>query len=414
MRRQDIVVGLDIGTTKICTVVVREEEDGAVEVLGAGFSRSVGLTRAVVADIDDTVASMKDSLEKAERMAGRQIEEAYVGITGGHIGSVNTSAEVAVDPGPEVSYGDIERVLEAATHGLAIPSERKVIHRLVRQFILDGQPGVRQPIGMSASTLGADVHVVTGTQTVVDNFDKCMAELEVAVVEHVLEPVATAEAVLDPAERDLGVILIDIGGGTTDIAVFHQGSVCHTSALSVAGHHVTRDVAIGLRAGADEAETLKQKSGDALADAVAEEEEVTIRTVGEQGDERVPRRLLAEIIQPRLEEIFLLVREDVKAAGVYDYLAAGVVVTGGGSQLPHTAELASEVFDGVPVRVGKPRGARRVAGIVDSPMHATGVGLALYGVRQQREQRKREARLSRPAGRLQATWQGVKSWFRGD
>ncbi len=408
MRRSKSVVGLDIGTTKICTVIAEAPEEGHPRILGVGLVPSQGLKRGTVVDIEETVESIRSSVEAAERHAGQEVHEAFVGITGDHISSLNVTGRVSVSPGPEVTAETVEQALAAAQDAVSLPHDREIIHRLVRQFILDGQPGVRRPIGMSGLWLEAETHIVTGVRTVMSNLATCVQQAGLEMEERVLEPIATAEAVLEEAERELGVMLIDIGGGTTDIAVFHHGSICHTSALPVAGHHVTRDLAVGVRAAPEQAQKLKHEYGDALAEAVPEDDLVTVVPVGSDEEERIPRRLLAEIIQPRLEETFSLVANDVRRTGLYDLLAGGAVITGGGSQLPHTAELASSVLDDMPVRVGRPAGLAGLADMADGPIYATGVGLALYGAKRRRER----AGVGRRVAASQSLWRRLKSRVR--
>ncbi|MFQ6131137.1 MAG: cell division protein FtsA [Armatimonadota bacterium] len=376
---ENAVVGLDVGTTKICTVVGRPLQDGRLEVLGVGVVPSVGLKRGVVVDLEDAVESVRQSVRRAEESSTLDIRSAYVGVTGDHVSSLNVAGRAMVSAGTEVTQEDCDRVLQAARDNVGgLGPSREIVHVIPREFSLDGQPGIRRPVGMSGRRLEVAAHVVTGLRSVLDNVGKCVEAVGVQVLEKVLEPIATAEAVLSEAERELGVALIDVGGGTADIAIFLDGSICHTSAIPVAGDYVTRDLAIGLRVPRDQAEDLKRKAGIALIARADDRQRVGIRLAGTGEPQHVPRRLLAEIIQPRLEETFDLVREDLRRSGLYD-LIGGVVLTGGGSLLPGTLDLASRALDDNRVRLGEPQ---RITGLVaplSGPAFGTAVGLAMYG-----------------------------------
>jgi cell division protein FtsA len=313
----------------------------------------------------------------AERMADVTVAGAYVGITGDHIQCANVTGRVRVGATGEVTPDDVEKVIQSARDSVSLPVDRQIIHTIVRDFILDGQSGVRRPVGMSATHLDAEVHVVTGVQSMIENVGKCVLECGIDLQQWVLEPIATSMAVLTEVERDLGVILVDIGGGTTDIAAFQNGSICHTSAIPVAGNHTTRDIARVLHISLEDAEQLKCRFGRALAEMASPDEFVQITLAGTGEAERVPQRMISEIIQPRIEEIFTLVRNDLRRAGVYHAINGGVVISGGGAQLAEAWRLASNVLDGLPVRVGAPRNLVGLAESVSTPMHATGVGLAV-------------------------------------
>lgn len=377
MSRDDFVVGIDIGTTKICTVVGRPLEGGSLEIIGVGLHPSTGLKRGIVVDRQSTIDSVRQSVAQAERMAGIEIRCAYVGISGDHISSTNVTGRVHTATHNEVTQEDVDKAIQSARDSVSLPSDREIIHTVVRDFAVDGQPGVSRPIGMSGRRLDVEVHVVTGMASVIANLERCVEEAGVRVQAQVLEPLATSLAVLTEAERDLGVILVDIGGGTTDIAVFLDNAIYHTSAIPVAGNQITRDLAKLLRVSMEEAESVKVRWGRALAEAVPADDQIQITSADGEHKEKIPQRLVSEVIQARLEEIFEMVYADVKRAGVGDLCSGGVVISGGGSQLPDTARLATAVMGEMSARVGKPRGLTGLVKSVSSPIHATGVGLAV-------------------------------------
>lgn len=377
MAHDGFVVGLDIGTTKICTVVGRPLEGGSLDIIGVGLHPSTGLKRGIVVDRQMTIESVQQSVAMAERMAGVEIKGAYVGISGDHISSANVTGRVHTGPRQEVEQEDIEKAIQSARDSVTLPSDRQIIHTVVRDFAVDGQQGVARPLGMSGRRLDVEVHVVTGMASIITNLERCVEEAGVQVQAQVLEPLATSLAVLTEAERDLGVILVDVGGGTTDIAVFLDSAIYHTSAIPVAGNQITRDLAKLLRVSMEEAENIKVRYGRALASAVPAEDEIQITIADGEHRERVKQRLVAEVVQARLEEIFELVWADVRRAGAGERCSGGVVISGGGSQLPDTPRLASAVMGDISARVGKPRGLSGLVKNVSSPIHATGVGLAV-------------------------------------
>jgi len=374
------VAGLDVGTTKICTVIARSAADGTLEVLGVGLVPSRGLKRGVVVDRRDAVETIAASVEKAEKMAGVPIAGAYVGITGDHITSRNSTGRVHVPTG-EVTAEDIEKAIQSARDGVPLPADRQIIHGIVRDFALDGQRGVKRPLGMSGNVLEVELHIVTGMASIIDNLERCVTDAGIVVQQRVLEPLATSLAVVTEAERDLGVVLVDIGGGTSDVAVFDDGEICHTSAIPLGGEVVTKDLAQLLRTSLESAEEIKRRFGFAMSEMVAGDEMIQVEEVGTGELQQVPRRLVAEIIQPRLEEIFELVKEDLHNAKLHELVTSGVVLSGGGSQLDGTAHLASIILDGLPVRVGTPRGLSGLADSVSTPPYATAVGLAMMAAR---------------------------------
>jgi cell division protein FtsA len=382
---ENTVVGLDVGTTKICAVVGRGLEDGRLEVLGTGVVPSAGLKRGVVVDLEQATASVRSAVQRAEESSGLHIHSAYVGVTGDHVSSLNVIGRVTVSSGTEVTEAECDKALQAARDNVgSLGANREIIHVIPREYTLDGQGGIARPVGMSGLRLEVAAHIVTGVRSILENVEKGVERAGVEVLEKVLEPVATSEAVLTRAERELGVALVDIGGGTCDIAIFLDGAICHTSAIPVAGEHVTRDMAIGIRAAAEEAEQLKRRFGTALVAQASPDERVAVRVAGTDELQHVPRRLLAEIIEARVEEIFAMVRGDLRRSGLYD-LVGGVVLTGGGSLLPGMADVAARVLDGNRVRIGEPRNITGLVAPIRGPAFATGVGLALYGLQRQPE-----------------------------
>jgi len=381
MLRRQHVVGLDIGTTKVCAVVGEVDEDGDVHIAGVGSTPSSGIRKGVVIDIDATTRAIEEAVERAERMAGMTIAALYVGVSGEHITSTNTRGVVAVSRGDhEISPADVERVVEAARMAALPASDREIVHMLPRGFVVDGHDGVRNPVGMYASRLEVEAHIVTGTSTVLANLLKCVQRAGLEVEELVLEPLASAEAVLTQAERELGVVLADIGGGTVSVGVFAGGGLCHTAILPVGGHHITSDLAVGLRTPVAEAEKLKLRHGAASQAEVHEGELVEVFNVGDREPRILPRKVLVEIIEPRLQEICSLLRLQVKRSGYGHLVPAGIVLTGGTALLRGIAAYVSEHLE-LPARVGVPE---QVGGLIDavaSPIYATGVGLVLYGVR---------------------------------
>jgi len=378
MRKKDnLIVGLDIGTTKISAIVAEVTDDG-LDIVGIGTAPSFGLRKGVVVNIDATVEAIEKAVKEAELMAGCEITHAFAGIAGGHIKGFNSHGIVAIK-GREVSELDIKRVVDQA-RAVSIPLDREVIHILPQEFIVDEQDGIRDPLGMSGVRLEARVHIVTGAIASVQNIVRCANRTALSVSDIVLEQLAASEAVLTPDEKEIGVVLADIGGGTTDIAVWHQGSIKHSCVLGLGGDHVTNDVAAGLRTPAAEAERIKKKYGCACSRLVDKTEIIVVPSVGGRKPMEVPRQTLAEIIEPRMEEILSLINREVVRAGFEDKCSAGVVLSGGTSLLHGIEELGEQVFE-MPVRVGRPTGIGGLIDVVNSPMYATGVGLVIYGSR---------------------------------
>jgi cell division protein FtsA len=378
----ELVVGLDVGTTKICAVIGEPKPGGGLDVVAVGNAPSRGLRRGVVVNIDSTVEAIKQAIAEAEQMAGVDVSGVYAGIAGGHVRSINSRGVTAVTGRDrEVSAADVERAVDAA-RAINVPQDREIIHVLPQTFMVDDADGVREPVGMSGVRLEVECHIVTAAVTSVQNVVRSVNRAGLAVQDVVLEPIASAEAVLFPDEKELGVVLIDIGGGTTDMALFRDGAVWHTAVLPLGGDHITNDVAVGLRTPMADAETLKKRYGCALTSLVPAEETVDVPSVGGRKPRELSRQVLSEIIQPRLEEIFTLVAQGLVKAGFNDAATAGVVVTGGSSIMEGVPELAEAVFE-LPVRRGIPAEVGGLADVVRSPIYATGVGLALYGSRRQ-------------------------------
>ena len=378
-KKNSIVVGLDIGTSKVCAVIGEMTENG-VEIIGVGFHPSQGLRKGVVINIEGTVNSVKKAIEEAGLMAGCEIHSVFTSISGGHIKAFNSHGIVAVK-NKEVTQRDLERVIDAA-RAVAIPMDRDVIHVLPQDYIIDDQDGIREPLGMSGVRLEAKVHIVTGAATSAQNIVKCCNRTGLNVAEMVLAPLAAAEAVLTDEERELGVVLIDVGGGTTDIAIYHDGTVKHTAVVGLGGNHVTNDIAAGLRTPFNDAERIKRRHGCARASMVNDDERVDVPSVAGKGPSSVSRQILCEIIEPRLDEIFELVRKEVAKSGFEGALTSGIVITGGSMLLPGAVEMAERSF-GLPVRLGLPARVRGLIDIIGNPTYATGVGLVLHGMKRQ-------------------------------
>ena len=378
MAEARIYAGLDIGTTKITAIVAEPEEDGeGIRIVGVGTAPSDGLKRGVVVNLEKTTRSIQYAVQEAERMSGRTIRSVFAGIAGEHIRGINSRGVIAVSrKDAEIRPNDLERVIEAAK-AVAIPTDREILHVLPQEFIVDDQDGIRDPVGMSGVRLEAEVHIITGAASACRNVIRAAERAGLEVEELVLEPLASADAVLTQDERDPGVALFDIGGGTTDVAIFYEGSVRHTAVIGLGGSNVTNDLAIGLRTPVERAEQLKLQSGCALTSMVRPEEVVQVPSVGGRQDREVSRHMLAMMIEPRIEEIFELGKKEIRKNHISDLLGAGVVLTGGASSLEGMPELAEQVFD-LPVRRGFPMGITGLTEAVCDPRFATGVGLAIH------------------------------------
>lgn len=376
-KKNSIVVGLDIGTSKVCAVIGEMSEQG-VEIIGVGSHPSQGLRKGVVINIEGTVNSVKKAVEEAGLMAGCEIHTVFTSISGGHIKAFNSHGIVAVK-NKEVTQRDLERVIDAA-RAVAIPMDRDVLHVLPQDYVIDDQDGIREPLGMSGVRLEAKVHIVTGAATSAQNIVKCCNRTGLNVAEMVLAPLAAAEAVLSDEERELGVVLVDVGGGTTDIAIYHDGAVKHTAVVGIGGNHVTNDIAAGLRTPFNDAERIKQRYGSAKAVMVPASERVEVPGVAGKSAGSVSRQILCEIIEPRLDEIFELVQKEIVKSGFEGALTSGIVITGGSMLLPGAVEMAERSF-GLPVRLGLPAHVRGLVDIIRNPTYATGVGLVLHGMK---------------------------------
>lgn len=374
-RSDEIVVGLDIGTTKIACIIGEVTDEG-LDVIGIGSHPSTGLRKGVVINIDATINSIQKAVEEAELMAGCEVNRVYAGIAGGHIKGFNSRGIVAVKD-KEVKQTDLARVVDAA-RAVAMPMDRKIIHVIPQEYIIDEQDGIKEPLGMTGVRLEANVHIVTASVTSAQNIVKCANACGLEVADIVLEQLASSEAVLSEDEKELGVAVVDIGGGTTDIAIYSQGSLVHTAVLSIGGNHLTNDIAVGLRTPMAEAERIKQKYGCAMTDRVSPEETIEVPSVGGRPPRVLSRQILSEIIEPRVEEIFAYVGRELKNSGFEDLIASGVVITGGTTILENMPELAEEVL-ALPVRRGNPKGVGGLVDVVRNPKFATGVGLVING-----------------------------------
>lgn len=373
---RNIVVGLDIGTSKVAAIVGEYTDGGDIEVVGIGCTASRGLKKGVVVNLESTVQSIRRAVEEAELMAGCQITSVFAGIAGGHIRSLNSHGIVAIKE-KEVTQYDIDRVIDSA-RAVAIPADQKILHILPQEFVIDLQDGIKEPIGMSGIRLEAKVHMVTGSASAAQNIIKCIRRCGLEVDDIVLEQLASCNSVLTEDEKDLGVCLIDIGGGTTDIAVFANGAIKHTAVIPIAGDQVTNDIAVALRTPTQNAEQIKQKFACALTQLANTEQLIEVPSIGDRAPRKISVQNLAEIIEPRYEELMLLVQAELRRSGYEEMIAAGIVVTGGSSKVAGLIELAEEIFH-MPVRMGVPQHVSGLTDAVKNPIHSTGVGLLLYG-----------------------------------
>jgi cell division protein FtsA len=401
---KEIIVGLDIGTTKICAVVGEVRPDG-IEIIGMGSHPSEGLRKGVVINIEQTVNSIKEAVEEAETMAGCEISSVYTGIAGGHLKGFNSHGVIALKE-KEVTKKDIERVIEAAS-AVAIPMDREVIHTLVQEFIVDDQGEIMDPLGMSGVRLEAKVHMVAGAVTSAQNIIKCANRAGLDVCNIVLESLASSEAVLSKEERNLGTALLDFGGGTTDMAVFSKGAVKHTSVLALGGDNLTYDIAVGLRTPKAEAEKIKIKYGCGLSSLIGKDETIEVPGVGGRRPRTLSRQIIGEILEPRVEEIFYLIYNELVRSGYDDQISSGVVVTGGSAELAGIREMAEQIFN-ASARIGYPQGVNGLLEVVNKPMYATAVGLVIYGAKTAKKPRKFRIRDSHIFERV---LNRMKKWF---
>lgn len=404
---KNIIVGLDIGTSKVVAIVGEVKDDDSIEIIGLGTHPSRGLKKGVVVNIESTVQSIQRAVEEAELMAGVEIDSVYAGIAGSHVSSLNSHGIVAIKDG-EVTHADVERVIDAA-RAVPIPADQKILHILPQEFIIDNQEGIHDPVGMSGVRLEAKVHMVTGAVSAAQNIVKCVRRCGLEVEDLILEQLASSYSVLEEDEKDLGVCLVDVGGGTTDIAVFTGGSIRHTGVIPIAGDQVTNDIAVALRTPTQHAEDIKLKYACALTQLASAEETIEVPSIGDRPSRRLSRDTLAEVVQPRYEELLMLIQDELRRSGFQDLVAGGVVMTGGSSKMEGLTDLAEEVFH-MPVRLGVPRYVTGLVDVVRNPIHATGVGLLLFGYR---NQTVRVPEVSGSAS-LGGVWSRMKSWFQGN
>jgi cell division protein FtsA len=405
---RNLLVGLDIGTSKVVAIVGEIRADGALEIIGIGSHPSRGLKKGVVVNIESTVQSIQRAVEEAELMAGCEIHSVYAGIAGSHVRSLNSHGIVAIKD-KEVVQGDVERVIDAAK-AVAIPADQKILHVLPQEYIIDSQEGIRDPIGMSGVRLEAKVHIVTGADSAAQNIVKCVQRCGLAVDDIVLEQLASSYAVLTDDEKDLGVCVVDIGGGTTDIAVFGGGAIRHTAVIPIAGDQITNDIAVSMRTPTQYAEDIKIKYACALSQLANPDETIEVPSVGDRPPRRLARQTLAEIVEPRYEELFGLIRDELRRAGLEEQVATGIVLTGGSAKMEGAIELAEEVFH-MPVRLGIPQYVTGLSEVVSNPIHATGVGLLLYA-KSNMDMQRTEAPLL--AGGMKNLLERMKAWFQGN
>ena len=400
---KNLLVALDIGTSKVACLVAELGADGSLEILGMGSHPSRGLKKGVVVNIEATVAAIQRALEEAELMADCKIAAAYVGIAGSHIRSFNSTGMVAVKD-REVGVVDVERAIETARAG-NIPTDQQILHVLRQEFIIDGQEDVREPIGMSGVRLEVKVHIVTGAVSAAQNIIKCVRRCGIEVKDLILQPLASSRAVLSEDEKDLGVCLLDIGGGTTDIAVFTHGAIRHTAVVPIAGDQITNDIAMALRTPTADAEAIKIRHGVALRQLADPNQMLEVPGIGERGTRSLSRQTLAEVIEPRVEELYSLVQQALRDSGFEELLSSGIVLTGGSAVMQGMVELGEEIFH-MPVRIGVPRYAGGLADVVRTPRYATAVGLLLEGVAQ-----VHHGKLSRQSGSVGAVLGRMREWF---
>jgi len=404
----NMIVGLDIGTSKVVAIVGEVKADGSLNIVGIGSHRSRGLKKGTVVNIESTVESIQRAIEEAELMAGCRIHSVYAGIAGSHIRSMNSHGIVAIRD-REVTRADIDRVIDAA-QAVAIPADQRVLHILPQEYIIDSQEGVKEPLGMSGVRLEAKVHLVTCAINAVQNIEKCIKRCGLQTEEIILEQLASSYAVLTDDEKELGVCMVDIGGGTTDIAIFTEGAIRHTGVIPIAGDQVTNDIAMALRTPTDNADELKIKYACALTQLASAGEMIKVPGVGDRPARELSRQALAEVVEPRYDELFTLVKAELQRSGYENLLAAGVVMTGGTSKMEGVIELAEEIFH-MPVRIGMPQGVKGLADIVRNPIYSTGVGLLLYGMRQQQHQERSHHPVSVKESQISVI-KRVKNWLK--
>jgi cell division protein FtsA len=404
---RSVVVGLDVGTSKVVALVGELAADGSVEVIGLGSQPSRGLKKGVVVNIESTVQSIQRAVEEAELMAGCEINAVYAGIAGSHVRSLNSHGVVAIRD-REVVQSDVDHVIEAAK-AVAIPADQRILHVLPQEFIIDGQEGIRDPIGMSGVRLEAKVHIVTGADSAAQNIIKCVQRCGLTVEDIVLEQLASSFAVLTEDEKELGVCIVDVGGGTTDIAVFSGGAIRHTAVIPIAGDQVTNDIAVSMRTPTQYAEDIKIRYACALSQLANPDESIEVPSVGDRPARRLARQTLAEVVEPRYEELFNLIREELRRSGFEEIIAAGIVLTGGSARMEGAIDLAEEIFH-VPVRLGIPQQGRGLTDAVRNPIYSTAVGLLLYACANAHGSSGGGPRAKSVGG----TMARMKRWFQGN
>ena len=401
---KNLIVGLDIGTSKIAAIVAEMRPEGGFEVIGMGSSPSRGLKKGVVVNIESTVNAIQRALEEAELMADCKIRDVWTGIAGSHIRSFNSHGMVAIKD-REVAQSDVDRVVETAK-AIPIPTDQQILHVLNQEFVIDGQEDVREPLGMSGVRLEVKVHIVTGAVSAAQNIMKCVRRCGLEVNDLILQPLASAMAVLSEDEKDLGVCLVDIGGGTSDIAVFTQGAIRHTAVIPIAGDQITNDIAMALRTPTKEAEEIKRRYGCALRELADPQEMVEVPGVGERGSKKMSRQTLAEVIEPRVEELYSLIQSELRRSGFEELLSSGIVITGGSAAMQGMVELGEEVFH-MPVRLGLPSYAGGLSEVIRNPRYSTGVGLLMAGLSQHQRQQIEKMQ----SGSFKQIVGRMKKWF---
>ena len=404
-----LIVGLDIGTSKVVAIVGEIGLDGSIEIIGIGSNPSKGMKKGVVVNIESTVLSIQRAVEEAELMAGCQIHSVYVGIAGSHIRSLNSHGIVAIKD-KEVYRADLERVIDAA-QAVAIPADQKILHILPQEYIIDNQEGIKEPLGMSGVRLEAKVHLVTCAVNAAQNIEKCIRRCGLEVEEIILEQLASSYSVLTDDERELGVCMVDIGGGTTDIAIFTEGSIRHTGVIPIAGDQVTNDIAMALRTPTQHAEEIKIKYACALTQLAGADDTIKVPSVGDRPPRDLSRQSLAEVVEPRYDELFTLVQAELRRSGYEDLVPAGIVLTGGTAKMEGVVELAEEIFH-MPVRVGYPQTVRGLNDIVRNPIYATSVGLLQYGNMHRPENISGSS--AKPGSSSEGFWGRIKAWLQSN
>lgn len=405
---RNLIVGLDIGTSKVAAIVGELTDDGKIEVIGIGSNPSRGLKKGVVVNLESTVHSIQRAVDEAELMAGCKINSVFAGIAGSHIGSLNSHGIVAIKD-KEVTQSDVDRVIDSA-RAVAIPADQRILHILPQEFIIDRQEGIKEPVGMSGIRLEARVHMITGAVSAAQNLIKCIRRCQLEVEDIILEQLASCSSVLTEDEKELGVCLVDIGGGTTDIAIFTEGAIRHTAVIPIAGDQVTNDIAVALRTPTQHAEEIKIKYACALTQLASTDATIQIHSIGDRPTRQISRQNLAEIVEPRYEELMMLVQSELRRSGFEDLIGAGIILSGGSSRIEGAIELAEEIFH-MPVRLGLPQFVSGLTDVVRNPIYATGVGLLLFG--QQNRSPSQKTMFAADVDSINL-WAKMRNWFQGN